>query len=222
MESEPEIFMAGSEETRESWHGGSLAKELGEDLPIGSSGRRLSRGLWTADVPLGDEQCRLFLELRDTFPSDALTPYVRVHPLSCEPASKASVRGQGGGGHSKDRITGASHDLRGSRAANKSSSNASKDYRRSIRRDAAATSDALKQPNISGTVSTLVTSPSLYDFSVDGAIIASYFAVNISETAGFQFWLIQPVQARLLGEAQSMIILEARRYSMAQQVRPRL
>ena len=189
------FFMSGSSDTRGSWHDGAVAGGGGGgDMPLGTSGRILRPGLWAAQVPWGGGQCQLLAELDGSVSAEVPTPYIRIHPLACDPSVQASARR--GKSWRKNQ---------GKAAAGKSGrhpppSPVEEGAQAMPRRRAAA---AL---NISGLVNVAGASP-LFDFTIGGSVIASYSRVSVPAAPGAQFWLIQPVQDVYLGEFHAQLEL---------------
>ena len=203
--------MTGSQETRSSWHGGEIAGGVTGGLPLGSSGNILQRGVWAAQVPWGGKQCQVLMELDDALPVEGVSPYIRVHPLSCIPSTEAAVRNQ--------------HRLPASAslfpAAKISSHNSSAETLKAVpsvstagvdvggNNAVEAESQALRSRrtgdidtlNISSIVNNVDTSQSVatYQFTLGGTVVSFYVPLTISAAPGDQYFLIQPLQSQYLG-----------------------
>jgi hypothetical protein len=208
------FFMAGSPETRDSWHRGSVAGGVGNDMPLGASGRFLRAGVWTARVPWSGSDCQLVMEVGDALPTDALTPYIRIHPLSCALDGQIKARDHHDSSLSRNTVRRGDTNVADIGDLVKTRKTSIKglgfDDARDLHMDAnrhsethsagrRATSTSLTL-NISDTVKLASTAPPLFDFTWQGAVVASYVPVLIPPSPTIQFWLFQPDQACYLSK----------------------
>ena len=198
-----EFFIVGSQETRESWHGGSVAGAAVQDLPLGTSGCNLRPGLWAAQVPWGGEDCQLLMEVGDALPMDGVTPYVRLHPLSCISAEEVAIRNsqrRGIRSANLQRVRNTSLPVR--RPSAQIQNKSPIPHQRMVSSSQLPTlglRDSFTL-NILDSVKTANTSSVIYDFTLGGGLLASYGIISILPAADFQFWLIQPDQAYYLSK----------------------
>ena len=198
------IFMTGSPQTRDSWHGGALLNTSGHDIPLGASGRILRPGVWTSYVPFGGGQCQLLMELSESVSVHVSTPYVRIHPLFCDPSLQVGMRRETVSTSTYSTAQAASMDFGQNLHPSMKAGNEAKELPKRKRRQELPKRKrgqvvAVEALNISGPINVADTSP-LYDFTVGGNIVASYATFTVPAALGLQYWLIKPVQARYIGE----------------------
>ena len=203
--------MTGSQETRNSWHDGEVAGGAGNGLPLGASGRVLQRGVWTTELSWNGDQCQVLLEVDDALPVDGASPYIRVHPMSCNLATEAAVRISHPSGSESQaslppKLRARQHTVELplhtqsalSGRADMEAATTAKVPAHPWRRSQAGVSEAV---SISGPVINVGSWPfteTAY-FTLGGAVIASSLSVPVPANPAYQYLLIQPDMAEYLG-----------------------